>query len=98
MSKLHAMPWSRTQFTHDQLREWLASRKEAGKSINIETCEIGCWYANPNGDVYGIRGDILGEEDHLEKGYSDKFNFVRSPESNDRIRREYGKQREERRK
>jgi hypothetical protein len=80
-SGLHHMPWSRDEMTPDQLREWLASREEAGRNIDIETCEIGCWYANANGDPYGIR-EMLGEEDHLEKGYTDKFNFVRSHDSN----------------
>ena len=80
-SGIHHMPWSRHEMTHEQLRKWLASREEAGKLIDIETCEIGCWYANANGDVYEIRGDILGEEEHLEKGHTDKFNFVRSPDS-----------------
>jgi hypothetical protein len=77
----HTMPWSRNLMTDDELREWLASRKEAGAKIDIKTCEIGHWYANANGDPYGIR-DLLGEEDHLEKGYTDKFNWVRSPDSN----------------
>jgi hypothetical protein len=67
--------------TADELRQWRASRKEAGRQIDIETCEIGCWYANANGDPYGIR-DMLGEEDHLEKGYVDKFSWVRSRDSN----------------
>jgi hypothetical protein len=77
---LHAMPWSRHMMVSDDLRQWLASREEAGRMIDIETCEIGCWYANANGDPYGIR-DMLGEETHLEKGYTDKFSWVRSPES-----------------
>jgi len=77
----HSMPWSRNLMTDDELREWRASRKVAGQDIDIETCEIGWWRANANGDPYGI-GEILGEEDHLEKGYSDNFHFVRSPQSN----------------
>jgi hypothetical protein len=78
---VHNMPWSRDEMTDDQLRAWLASRKDVGLEIDIETCEIGRWPANANGDPYGIR-EMLGEEDHLEKGYTDKFNFVRSPDSN----------------
>lgn len=77
---LQAMPWTRDQMSDDQLRAFLASRKEAASKIDIETCEIGCWYANANGDPYEIRS-MLAEEDHLDKGYSDRFNFVRSPDS-----------------
>jgi hypothetical protein len=79
-SGLHAMPWSRHEMTPEQLRKWLASRKEAGKLIDIETCEIGCWYADANRDEYGIR-EMLGERGDSEDGYIDKFNFVRSPDS-----------------
>lgn len=74
------MPWSLNLMTLDEMRQWRASRKEAADKIDIETCEIGCWYANANGCPYGI-GALLGEEDHLDKGYTDKFNFVRSPDS-----------------
>ena len=55
--------------------------EEVARAIDIKTCEIGGWYANANGDPYGIRS-LLGEEDHLEKGYVDEFIFVRSPDSN----------------
>ena len=78
---LQAMPWTRDLMTDEELRAWRASRKEAGRVIDIETCEIERWYANANGDPYGI-GEMLGEEDHLDKGYTDKFDFVRSPDSN----------------
>jgi hypothetical protein len=82
-SDLHAMPWSRYEMnmTPEQLREWVASRKEAGQLIDIETCEIGCWFADANGDHYGIIREMLGDHPHLEDGYTDKFNFVRSSES-----------------
>jgi site-specific recombinase XerD len=40
------MPWTLDQFTEDELRQWLASRKEVGKQIDVETCEIGWWYVN----------------------------------------------------
>ena len=80
LEELQRMPWTRDRMTDDELRQWLASREEAGRMIDIETCEMGFWYANANGDPYEIR-DMLGEEAHLEKGYSDKFNWVRSAES-----------------
>ena len=76
---LQLMPWKRDLMTDDELRQWLASREEAGSKIDVETCEIGCWYAG-SFDPYGIReglGDLSPELD----GYIDKFNFVRSPES-----------------
>jgi hypothetical protein len=41
-----AMPWTRDQFTNNELPLWLASRKVAGKQIDIESCEIGWWYVN----------------------------------------------------
>jgi hypothetical protein len=77
--RITAMPWTRRQLTDNELRQWRASRKEAGRRIDPETCEIGCWYAD-GGEPYDIR-DILGEDLHLER-YYDKFNFVRSPDSN----------------
>ena len=76
---LQLMPWKRDLMTDDELRQWLASREEAGSKIDVETCEIGCWYAG-SFDPYGVReglGDLSPELD----GYIDKFNFVRSPES-----------------
>ena len=36
-----AMPWSRDELTLDQFEAWVASRQEAGRSIDIETCELG---------------------------------------------------------
>lgn len=78
---LQAMPWTRDLMTDEEMRAWRASRKEAGRVIDIETCEIDRWHANANGDPYGI-GEMLGEEDHLDKGYTDRFTFVRSPDSN----------------
>ena len=37
---MNDMPWTREQLTREQFEAWLASRKEAGRVINIETCEI----------------------------------------------------------
>jgi hypothetical protein len=42
-----------------ELRQWLTSRKEAAKQIDIEICEIGWWYVNVL-DEYGIL-EQLGE-------------------------------------
>jgi hypothetical protein len=71
-----AMPWTRDEVTDEQLRKWLISRKEAGRAINIETCELGRWPANDM-DPYGIR-ETLGEEVYCQVGTN---RFVRSPET-----------------
>jgi hypothetical protein len=42
--RLTAMPWTQAQFSEDELRAWLASRKEAAKTINVATCEIASWH------------------------------------------------------
>ena len=75
---LHAMPWSRRMMTSDDLRQWLASREEAGRLIDIETCELGRWAAL-DADPYGIR-ETLGElpEDMDQIGTN---RFARSPYS-----------------
>ena len=76
--RITAMPWTTDQLSDDELRAWLASRKEAGRNIDIETCEWGWWYAQIM-DPYGIR-QALGEfpEDLDQIGRS---RFVRSPTS-----------------
>jgi hypothetical protein len=73
------MPWSRDKLSDDELRQWLASRKEAGQVIDIESCELGWWYAETL-DPYGIY-KALGE---FPEEYScvGRERFVRSPESN----------------
>src|SRR5262249_15551570 len=71
------MPLTRDSKTYDQLRDWLASRKEAGRQIDIATCEVEWWYAQVL-DPYGIR-EMLGEEVYYQVG---RDYFVRSPESN----------------
>jgi hypothetical protein len=72
------LPWSRDEFTPEQLQEWLASRKQVADAIDIETCEIGWWYANVL-DPYGIH-EALGElrDDEMCVG---RNRFVRSPAS-----------------
>ena len=64
--------------TTEQLQEWLASRADAGRAVDIETCELGRWPAN-DFDPYGIR-EMLGElsEQMCQIGTN---RFVRSPES-----------------
>ena len=49
---MQQMPWTRDQLTRAQFDAWLASRKEAGRVIDIETCELGRWQpttATPTG-------------------------------------------------
>jgi hypothetical protein len=75
-SALHAMPWTREQLTEAEREEWLASRKEAGSRIEIETCELGQWPAN-DCDPYGIEVDRYPEI-YVQVGTN---RFVRSSES-----------------
>lgn len=77
--KFTAMPWTRDQFSDDELRQWLASRKEAASKVDIATCEIAGWYHSMN-DEYGIR-EMLGEQTEEQLGYSDKSKFVRAAET-----------------
>ena len=57
---LSRMPWTRDQLTRAQLDAWLASRKEAGRVIDIQTCELGRWKAY-DCDPYGARPDLPEE-------------------------------------
>jgi hypothetical protein len=77
--RVSAMPWTSDQMTDEELRQWLASRAEAGRKIDIETCELGRWHAN-DCDPYGIR-EMLGElnEEMFQIGTN---RFVRSVDSN----------------
>jgi hypothetical protein len=75
----HTMPLTLDLMSHDELRRWLASREEAGRDIDIETCELGRWKAY-DCDPYGILS-YLGElpEEMQQVGTN---RFVRSPQSN----------------
>jgi hypothetical protein len=78
---MQIMPWSRDRLSEDELRQWLATRKEAGSKIDIATCEVGWWYVNEVDD-YGIH-EQLGELSEELIGYSiNRWQFVRSAESN----------------
>jgi hypothetical protein len=72
---LHAMPWTRDQMTPEEMQEWVASRKEAGRQIDIATCELGRWYAY-DADPYGADPDLPEEMQQVGTN-----RFVRSPES-----------------
>jgi hypothetical protein len=76
--RITAMPWTLDQFSGDELRQWLASREGAGAKIDIETCELGWWYAQ-DADPYGIR-EALGEFPEAMHQIG-RNRFVRSPDS-----------------
>jgi hypothetical protein len=78
--KWEVKPWRLHELTDDECREWLASRKDAGRKIDIETCEIGRWYINWI-DPYGIRKALDEEPPQEYDGYIERDLFVRSPES-----------------
>jgi hypothetical protein len=73
---LSRMPWTRDQLTREQFDAWLASRKEAGRVIDIETCELGWWGCCLN-DPYEARPDAPNKE-YWEWG---RNSYVRSAES-----------------
>src|SRR5262249_41387439 len=78
---MQAMPWTRDQLSDDELRQWLASRKEAGRLIDVETCETGGWYVNEL-DEYGIREQLGELPEELIGASINRWSFVRSAESN----------------
>ncbi len=72
--EIRAMPWTRDLMTAEQLQEWVASREEAGRAIDIATCELGRWAAY-DCDPYGVR-DLPEQMQQIGTN-----RFVRSPES-----------------
>jgi len=58
----------------DELKQWLAERKEAGKAIDVATCEI-TWTYGQILDPDGVR-EVVPEEYQVGR-----LVFVRSPES-----------------
>jgi hypothetical protein len=60
--------------TDTELKQWLADRQEAGKMIDVATCEIACWHAQVL-DPYGVH-ELTPEEFQVGR-----LVFVRSPES-----------------
>ncbi len=38
--EMQMMPWTRDLMTSEEMRQWVASREEAGLKIDIETCEL----------------------------------------------------------
>jgi hypothetical protein len=72
------MPWTRGGMTIEEFDQWVATREEAGRRIDIETCERDAWKAYDL-DPYGIR-DAKGElNDEMKQIGTNRF--VRSPMS-----------------
>jgi hypothetical protein len=79
--KWEVKPWRLHELTDEECREWLASREEAGRKIEIAACEIGRWHVNFP-DPYNVLkrlGEPLPED--CGDGCVVKDWFVRSPES-----------------
>ena len=75
---INRMPWTHRQITIAEFEQWVASRKEAGRGIDIEICERAAWPAY-DCDPYGLRerkGDLPEEMQQVGTN-----RFVRSPES-----------------
>jgi hypothetical protein len=79
--EMQRMPWTRHLKKADELQRWFASRKEAGRVIDIETCELGRWGAY-DCDVYGVR-DLPPEMQQIGAN-----RYVRSPTSDGWINEE----------
>jgi hypothetical protein len=78
---LQRMPWTRHLMTKDEQQRWISSRKEAGRAIDIETCELGRWHQY-DCDVYGVH-DLPPEMQQIGTN-----RYVRSPTSNGWINEE----------
>src|SRR5262245_18918328 len=78
--KLQCMPWTLDQFSHQEIRQWLAERKTIACKIDVTTCEVGWWV--DEFDEYGILR-ALGELPPELQGLSiNRWTFARSPDSN----------------
>jgi hypothetical protein len=79
--EMQRMPWTRHLMKADELQRWVASRKEAGRVIDIETCELSRWGAY-DCDMYRVR-DLPPEMQQIGTN-----RYVRSPTSNGWINEE----------
>jgi hypothetical protein len=78
--EMQDMPWGSENLTTIEFLYWYASRKAAGKTIDVKTCEISVWHCHWH-DVYGL----LDRLNLIPDNYSDcigKEVFVRAPGSN----------------
>jgi hypothetical protein len=71
------MPWTSDLMTSEEFRQWIASRKAAGREVDIETCELGRWYAY-DADPYCCDDNTTLNEEMRQVGTN---RFVRTPES-----------------
>lgn len=71
------LPWTHDEMPKDEYLLWVAGRKAAAELIDVETCEIGCWMADGAYPYF----DTRPEAEKWRHAEHDKFNFVRSPES-----------------
>jgi hypothetical protein len=59
--EMNAMPWTHDLMTLQEFKDWVATRPDAGRATNIETCELGRWAAY-DADPYDVRGEDLSDE------------------------------------
>jgi len=79
--QIQRLPWTGDLMPFEDYKAWVASRKAAGLAIDIETCELGKWYAN-DCDPYNASGN---PDIYVQIGTN---RWVRSPESNGWINEE----------
>jgi hypothetical protein len=82
-SAREAMPWTSDQFTDEECRQWMAGRKEAGRRIDPETCEIAWWHVNES-DPYGLWRVVdptVSDEAYEANHQVGRSRWVRSPDS-----------------
>jgi hypothetical protein len=74
-SILREMPFTRDRLTPGELQAWLATRKDAGCVIDIETCEVAWCYAC-DFDPYDVIPDLPKELQMVGRNH-----YVRSGDS-----------------
>jgi hypothetical protein len=74
-SGICAFTGATTMMSEEELQTFYAGRKAAGRAIDIETCELGCWHAF-DADPYHVHDDLPSEWQDIGKN-----RFVCSPES-----------------
>jgi hypothetical protein len=74
--KISALPRTSHLLTLDEFKAWVATREDAGRNIDIDTCELDWWYAEEQ-DPYGLLR-ALGQE---LNSCINRVRFVRDPQS-----------------
>jgi hypothetical protein len=90
-NEMLTLPWNNDLLTEQEFKAWVASRKDAAKTIDIAACELGMWYvfdADPYGDPDGVRdrcGELLEgtQQDEMKEVMKQvrTNHFVRGPQS-----------------